>query len=448
MQRSSTIKKFSRFLVSLFFLGMLTTLVSCKNNTNLVTKTKMQQVKSKLKFVQLAKEGRRSQAIYFDTATDAGPETGSSNDAKGRDFTGTNEQVAGVSEADLIKTDGYQVYYLARERGTLQVFDVADDKSITLSDSLALENSYGLGLYLLPEYVVVISEKYEYESMPGYDEFWMPGWYGYATTAITIIERTNHEVGYELNIKENIIIDHRVIDDNLFLVGYDYINIDEKDPRPVITLLDGSVSYIDYNDIYYFDNTPAYGMTKIIGLKLNSNPKAISFNAKGFLGADYGYKQVYVSQTDLYLCDSDFLYSENSYDSSLTISQFALDLVKADVNYVAAAIVDGWMLNQFSMDYYASHLRVATTNVSVRWTLDDEDYISSWTQTIVNHLFILKVNKRTQTFALVGHLSEGLGKPNESIKSVRFLGNKAYIVTFETRDPLYIIDLSAIPQNQ
>jgi len=36
----------------------------------------------------------------------------------------------------------------------------------------------------------------------------------------------------------------------------------------------------------------------------------------------------------------------------------------------------------------------------------------------------------------------GLGKEGESIKSVRFMGNKAYLVTFKTTDPLYTIDLS------
>ena len=117
-------------------------------------------------------------------------------------------------------------------------------------------------------------------------------------------------------------------------------------------------------------------------------------------------------------------------------------LDKANINYVAAAIVDGSMLNQFSMVYYNGHLRVATTNIGVSWLFDEENYISTWSQVVINHLYVLKVNKRTKTFTLVGHLSEGLGKPNETIKSVRFLGDKAYIVTFETRDPLYIIDLS------
>jgi hypothetical protein len=35
-----------------------------------------------------------------------------------------------------------------------------------------------------------------------------------------------------------------------------------------------------------------------------------------------------------------------------------------------------------------------------------------------------------------------IGKPNEDLYGVRFMGNRAYMVTFERIDPLYVIDLS------
>ncbi|WP_197472961.1 beta-propeller domain-containing protein, partial [Oleiphilus sp. HI0123] len=37
---------------------------------------------------------------------------------------------------------------------------------------------------------------------------------------------------------------------------------------------------------------------------------------------------------------------------------------------------------------------------------------------------------------------EAIGKPGESIYSVRFDGDKAYIVTFRQIDPFYVLDLS------
>ena len=35
-----------------------------------------------------------------------------------------------------------------------------------------------------------------------------------------------------------------------------------------------------------------------------------------------------------------------------------------------------------------------------------------------------------------------IGKPNEDLYGVRFLGDTLYLVTFERTDPLYVLDLS------
>jgi uncharacterized secreted protein with C-terminal beta-propeller domain len=60
---------------------------------------------------------------------------------------------------------------------------------------------------------------------------------------------------------------------------------------------------------------------------------------------------------------------------------------------------------------------------------------------ITNRLYILE-DLKDGTFGITGLLEEGLGKPNESIMSVRFQGPLAYVVTFLRTDPLYIIDLT------
>ena len=47
---------------------------------------------------------------------------------------------------------------------------------------------------------------------------------------------------------------------------------------------------------------------------------------------------------------------------------------------------------------------------------------------------------------VLGHLGDDpearIGKPNEDLYGVRFMGDRAYMVTFERIDPLYVIDLS------
>ena len=46
-----------------------------------------------------------------DSSTSAQPRTTPTR-VEGEDFSGTNNQEAGVDEADFVKTDGYHIYYL------------------------------------------------------------------------------------------------------------------------------------------------------------------------------------------------------------------------------------------------------------------------------------------------------------------------------------------------
>jgi len=39
--------------------------------------------------------------------------------------------------------------------------------------------------------------------------------------------------------------------------------------------------------------------------------------------------------------------------------------------------------------------------------------------------------------------TDHVGKPNESIMSVRFMGDKGYVVTYLRKDPFYVYDLSS-----
>ncbi|WP_202319172.1 beta-propeller domain-containing protein [Archaeoglobus neptunius] len=84
--------------------------------------------------------------------------------------------------------------------------------------------------------------------------------------------------------------------------------------------------------------------------------------------------------------------------------------------------VPGWLLNQFSLDEYEGYLRVATTIAGNE-----------------NDLYILD-----RDLNVVGSL-QGFGL-NERIYSVRFVGDKGYIVTFRQTDPFFVLNLSD-PEN-
>ncbi|MFA7125987.1 MAG: beta-propeller domain-containing protein, partial [Bacilli bacterium] len=266
----------------------------------------------------------------------------------------------------------------------------------------------------------------------------------YPTGTVVVYDRDTLQIVYQMETDSNF-LDHRLIEDSLFLVGHKYVYTYEQETelRPQF-LINGSMTpeYIDYDDIFYFEETPANGMTVLTGIKLDNDPNQIEYTASAYLGAGYSYKQIYVSLNNLYVADTNWISNENSYGQTMTISQFSIDVTTADMTFVGAAIVDGGMLNQFSMDEYDGYLRVATTYQGAIWKTVTNYYWYDYQRVVRNHLYILEINPENQTFDLIAHLSEGLGKPGESIQSVRFLEDQAYIVTFLQTDPLYIIDLS------
>ena len=97
------------------------------------------------------------------------------------------------------------------------------------------------------------------------------------------------------------------------------------------------------------------------------------------------------------------------------------------------AEIPGAPLNQYSADLYEGHLRVVTT----------EFFWSATTSRTTNKIFVLKVPQSDDgtTMTLTGK-TDHVGKPNESVMSVRFMGDKGYIVTFERKDPFFVYDLS------
>lgn len=119
-------------------------------------------------------------------------------------------------------------------------------------------------------------------------------------------------------------------------------------------------------------------------------------------------------------------------------------------NYVASGSVDGAVLNQFSLDEKDGRLRIATTETR-NYYLPNGQYVSADSSapvpgqpaptrpSTISHVFVLSQNGAwLDTTGDVGLLA-----PNEQIKSVRFVENRGYVVTFRQVDPLFVVDLAA-----
>ena len=110
--------------------------------------------------------------------------------------------------------------------------------------------------------------------------------------------------------------------------------------------------------------------------------------------------------------------------SKTVIQKIAID--DGEIEYKSKGEVEGYPLNQFSMDEHEDYFRIATTT-------------SFWTRGLgsvqYNNVFVLD-----EDMEVIGSL-EDLAE-DERIYSTRFMGDRLYMVTFKRIDPLFVIDLS------
>lgn len=109
-----------------------------------------------------------------------------------------------------------------------------------------------------------------------------------------------------------------------------------------------------------------------------------------------------------------------------TVHEFALGASALATDYRGSGIVKGRVLNQFAMDAKDGKLRVATTTGH----LPDPN--------VENTLSVLE--RQGNTLSVIGTIDHIA--PGEDIRSVRFDGDRGYMVTFKKTDPLYVFDLA------
>ncbi|MDD2575293.1 MAG: beta-propeller domain-containing protein [Acholeplasmataceae bacterium] len=376
---------------------------------------------------------------------------------KDRDFIDTNNQVKGVQEADIIKTDGNRIFYAPYGRNQVSIIDVAIDGTASLKKDIVFEQFYLSTMFLTDDYVVLVGYVYENLERKAYTTIGEPYfeiWYPYVYSgAIYVYDKTTLEEVYVYKTQANF-ADYRVIDNKLYIVANTQINL--ADPRPQATMeYQGSIKtdIVDYNEIYYFDENIVSGITAITVLDLET----FEADTKGYLGRT---EQIHVSKDAIYTTSTyyDFSYYNQNVNTEDTetvnwdemyktsIRKFRI-LEDGSVAYVGSTKVLGFVGGQYWMDEYDGYFRVITS--AKVWVPEISD------RTIYKHrLYVLKENELIDSLDTISILDKGIGKPilsktgvrndvtDEQVKSVRFNGVKAHVVTFLQTDPLYTIDLS------
>ncbi len=108
-----------------------------------------------------------------------------------------------------------------------------------------------------------------------------------------------------------------------------------------------------------------------------------------------------------------------------TVHKFAVGSFPQATVYRGSGLVKGRVLNQFSMDEKDHYLRIATTSGH----LPDP----------AAHNTLSVMEDSDGKLGVIGELDQIA--PSEDIRSVRFDGDRGYAVTFKKTDPLYVFDL-------
>jgi uncharacterized secreted protein with C-terminal beta-propeller domain len=377
---------------------------------------------------------KSAQAPSTDGATLSGGETLLS-------YSSTNVQVAGVDEPDIVKTDGTYIYVVANQ--TVYIIKAYPVTEAAILSQITITNVTITNIFIRGDRLVVFGDSggfYPYPLLEGDVKVDMIrpdiGWGGVSQTAINVYDLSNRAdptLIKEIRIDGGY-FDARLIDEFVYVVSTEYTSdiyyaLDETNYTfnvPQICV-DNVSQNISTEDIYYVD-VPELSdtMTHVISLNLDTN----DIVEKSFmLGSS---QTMYVSKDNIFLASAHYpyyplLYRTNSVSSSdqETTILHKISIHTGDVTYIAQGEVPGHILNQFSMDEHNGFFRIATTSGN-NW--------GEGSQTS-NNIYILD-----ETLNQVSKI-ENIA-PGESIYAARFLGDRAYLVTFVQVDPLFTVDLS------
>jgi uncharacterized secreted protein with C-terminal beta-propeller domain len=171
------------------------------------------------------------------------------------------------------------------------------------------------------------------------------------------------------------------------------------------------------------------GMLSILTVDLDKGLWAVDSD-----GVMTDAQTVYGSPSHLYVATQRWIDPDTTAgglpQASTLIHRF--DVTDPDrTTYEASGVVDGYLLNQYSLSEYKGDLRVASTSLPTWW---------QGAQTVPSQSFVTVLRRAGATLAPIGRVA-GLGQ-GQSIYSVRFIGDVGYVVTFRQVDPLYTIGLA------
>lgn len=348
------------------------------------------------------------------------------------DYSTTNVQVEGVDEADVIKNDGKYIYLI--KGSTIRIVDAypADQMEELVSVTLGEEDEsfYPIDMYVDGDDLVVIGSIWRdvYNDKVAEESLALPR-YTYSNRVrayvLNISDRSNPKVSRTVEFDGNYSTSRKV-NDTLYLVMnqwayYPYYYYDTPEtfnPEGIVPLMKDSKYGEDElitpcDQILIMPKDDQFNFLITAAVPLTSDADVVRNVLVG------NAETAYASRNNMYVTATDWSggWYRDTWDTA--VYRFALGI--NSIKYEDKGKVPGTVLNQFSMDENNGYFRIATTT-------------DNFNDKVSNNLYVLDKDMK-----LVGDLENVA--PGERIYSVRFMGDKAYMVTFKRVDPLFVIGL-------
>ena len=366
------------------------------------------------------------------TAEDAAPGNGNYQEV-------TDNQVAGVIEADRIKRSDTHIYYLAAEQ--LYIYSIAGEQSELISHTNLYQ--YGLADFYTEEFflskdctTVTVLCRYMYKTKDTYTPY---------------VKIVTLDVSDPASVKEisNVDVSGSYLSSRLTEHGLLVMTtmrcrskVDFDDTQAYIPGVeqDGKMQFITPDNIVCPDTVSNASYTVMllmndIGTEIKDTAAYLSYS-----------QDVYVSESAIYATRQYTEYGQTVGGETpyYTVSEISCISYGADgFCKRGSVIVDGYVLDQYSMDEYENTLRVVTTTskgVQRKKSLSyGNDYAMEITigDTSAN-LYVIDLATMQPIASVLQFAPKG-----ETVRSARFDGTQAYVCTaVQQTDPVFFFDLS------
>ena len=378
--------------------------------------------------------------LFIVGGTDMAPGDAPEYEAMGDAYVeSTDNQVAGIIEADIIKTTEKYLFRLANNT-ILRIYSLEGENSKLVSEYYIprIEGSYsiydGAEMYLTEDCKTVIVITDYVSKIEGVSKRRV------GITSIDVSDPANPVKTSDLSI-DGLYNTSRLVNGKLLLVSeynFNIRNVDYSNPETFVPRVtrNGEDSYLQMSEIYAPDgiNSSRYSVVASVDIE--------NFEISGVNGLLNFTNSVYVSENNLYITRE--YTKKNQYEDGKISSEVTSDIAVLD--YANGGLdrqvltVSGSIKDQYSMDEREGHLRVVT---------------STDKRTVTNSQFIISgPSQRWQSASLyVIRLSDGslvasvedFAPNGEEVASVRFDGDKLYVCTavvITFTDPVFFFDLS------